>query len=129
MTPEQLNEIEQRAKAATEGPWVVTTCRCEHSGLKPSEHGVLATKTSGMLADFCESLNDENDAEFIASARADVPQLVAEVRRLQGQIAAVKEALSRHPKCDRYEESEVITCGWKSAVHTITYALEEETDE
>lgn len=85
MTPEQLDEIEARANQATEGPWVVTTCRCEHPGLKPSEHGVLATKTSGMLADFCESLNDENDAEFIATARTDIPQLVAEVRRLRSQ--------------------------------------------
>lgn len=116
MTPEQLDEIEARANRATEGPWEVIGGGEYVTGVSivvaPDDGGVTSA-----------------DAEFIASARTDVPQLVAEVRRLQGQVAAVREALSGHPKCDRYEDSSGISCGWKSAVHTITYALEGETDE
>ena len=33
------------------------------------------------------------DAEFIAHARSDIPWLLAEVRRLQGQIAEFREAV------------------------------------
>lgn len=126
MTPKQLDEIENRANRATEGPWVWEATSPRMNG---EQWNLRISDKPGIRMVVSEYQHGPENAEFIAAARTDVPQLVAEVRRLQGQIAAVKEALSGHPKCDRYEDSSGITCGWKRAVHTITYALEEESNE
>jgi hypothetical protein len=93
MPDEQLDAIEKRANAATEGAWSAA-----------DEHGLM----SGAMPAWCVSRLDavgryrgdvaylpqrdgveQPDAEFIAHAREDVPALIAEVRRLR--------ALSAHP--------------------------------
>ena len=40
-------------------------------------------------------------------------------------IAKVREAVSGHPKCDRYEDGDAITCGWKNAYASVVRAIEE----
>lgn len=94
MTPEQLDAIEQRAQAATDGPWhslgntigaEVKTCTC--AGHIPGHGHEQFCGLEGPLITGAEP----TDAEFIAHARTDVPELVAEVRRLQGQVEAVRE--------------------------------------
>ncbi|WP_430754636.1 hypothetical protein [Micrococcus luteus] len=62
----RLNEIEARANAATEGPWEASMDRVEHAG--DSEYAVAY------------DVAREEDAEFIAHARTDVPALVAALR-------------------------------------------------
>lgn len=47
----------------------------------------------------------------------------AALRAAADQLEAVHEALARHPKCDKYDEDDVVSCGWKSAVRDITRAL------
>jgi hypothetical protein len=75
MTEDELQAIEARAIAATPGPWV------------PSESG------RGILKPEDASTQHESlDWNFIASARTDVPALVAEVRRAVGVIRAVIDA-------------------------------------
>lgn len=91
MTPERLAEIEARAEAATPGEWHV--CTCSLKGACPHDKGVRMS--------FCtEGLPDKapypNDADFIAHARQDIPDLIAEVRRLREE----KEKLRRI--ADRY---------------------------
>lgn len=44
------------------------------------------------------------------------------------RLDAVSEALSRHPKCDKYDEDDVVSCGWKSAVRDITWAFTREAE-
>jgi hypothetical protein len=86
VTPEQLAEIEDRARSATPGPWA--------SGHKSwaGENAVLSIILNGLPVAICgeETANTEHpasaDAEFIAHARQDVPALVAEVRRLQDEL-------------------------------------------
>lgn len=39
-------------------------------------------------------------------------------------IGRVREAVSGHPECDRYEEGDVISCGWKSAYASVVAALD-----
>jgi hypothetical protein len=77
ITAERLAEIEARANAATPGPW-----HAEH-------RGVMAEGVE--IVDDCAvagwDVYPENQA-FIAHARADVPDLVAEVRRLTAALAA-----------------------------------------
>ena len=62
MTEEQLKEIEGRANAATPGPWTLSwsSTQCSHE-----------------------------DSKLIAHAREDIPNLIAEIRRLQSLINGV----------------------------------------
>jgi hypothetical protein len=69
MTDEELNAIEARANAATEGPW---EWRRWTNGISAGDHDVGAS---------CHTF----DCRFIAAARTDVPKLVAEVRRLRAE--------------------------------------------
>jgi hypothetical protein len=82
MDEAKLQEIEARANAATPGPW-----QMEHRGV-----------VAGSCRDVIDIVDDcavsgwrdypANQA-FIAAARTDVPELVAEVRRLTAALDAV----------------------------------------
>ena len=37
----------------------------------------------------------------------------------------VREARGNHPKCDRHDDEDAVSCGWKSAVLNIDAALTE----
>ena len=92
MDENELNEIEARAKAATHGPWITETKDYDGKNwllgsiwcgyYDGEDHWVHITTDhvqGGQLAGSTAAL----DAMFIASARADVPDLVDEVRRLR----------------------------------------------
>ena len=66
----RLNEIEARANAATEGPWMGIRC----------PDGFLGRVIGGNGFGVAEDFPDDADAEFIAHARTDVPALVAALR-------------------------------------------------
>lgn len=86
LTDAELDEIEARAEKATEGPWVAE-CGSSNS---PCIDFVLTENIDPRLDDrasIAETYTDEaENADFIASARTDVPRLVAEVRRLRAQV-------------------------------------------
>ena len=68
----RLNEIEARANAATEGPW---------EGIRYPD-GLLGRVIASDELGVCiaEDFPDDADAEFIAHARADVPDMAAALR-------------------------------------------------
>lgn len=73
---ERLDAIEARAAAATEGPW-------QMDGPWTLGYTVITSAGAGLIdADDAGSVPCliEEDAEFIAHARADVPDLVAALR-------------------------------------------------
>ena len=76
MTTEQLEAIRKRATLATEGPWT------EFPVLDRTEWAVLG---GGIEVLVSEGVYENNDAEFIAASREDVPALLAEVERLQAE--------------------------------------------
>lgn len=91
MTPmleRQLQEIERLCKGATEGHWV------------PS--GAYVNNASGFV---CHAGMAE-DADFIAAARGIVPELVAQIRRLDAIETAAREmrreALGYEDESKRY---------------------------
>ena len=112
-----LDVIEARAAAATEGPWVkgLWVGRCE----KPHKHG-NPTLTNDPCV-YTYHLRDDSsvsyatppraiilegaigeqltaaDAAFIAHARSDVPDLIAEVRRLRAELLRRAAAPEREP--------------------------------
>lgn len=91
MTDLNLDAIEARANAATEGPWesldrgdrlVAWRQRDDELGIAAFDYVVP------------EPMDNADDAEFIAHARTDVPALVAEVRRLRDiEAEAYRRAL------------------------------------
>ena len=95
MTDIDLDAIEARANAATDGPWsVYQTMHAEPKVVNSTGHwpaGEVAN-ASNSPADYGNA-----DAEFIAHARTDVPALVAEVRRLRedaDEDASVRDMLA-----------------------------------
>jgi hypothetical protein len=94
MTDEELTAIEARANAATMGPW---------KGKKNS--GVVSKHTHFTVFDTgCGCCTEKDlsadDAAFIAAARADVPALIDEVRRIQAERDALRTELAKYPTLD-----------------------------
>lgn len=97
MTPAQLAEIEARALAATEGPWVWRGTTkgwylCCVKGLRSYVIDCFMNKLR--VRDFKRDLMVEfnpfhPDAIFIAHSRADIPALIAEVKRLRALVPDV----------------------------------------
>lgn len=85
MADERLAEIEARAQAATEGPWRVQSVR-----RADNEIGVFVAYV-GSLAVLANEPNksEQEDATFVAHARTDIPDLLAEVRRLRAVLAEI----------------------------------------
>ena len=94
MTDADLDAIEQRTNAATEGPWFQDS---DNPGLVWGEQrsdgdgywSLFASETGH------DATAEPQDAEFIAHARSDVPALLAEVRRLRAMEQRVRE-YARH---------------------------------
>jgi hypothetical protein len=100
MTEDELTAIEARANAAASGPWRVDGLR-----IYGPEVGHF---NEPAIAIYHEGTHTRNDAEFIASARTDVPALVAEVRRLRALCVRSAEHLVNHHDCGPFAE------GWQS---------------
>lgn len=112
-----LDAIEARANAATDGPWfwrntqgrsgdvylqgartriVMAFKRMGMNGAQPMFRGL-----DGLLYESADvNINQFPDAEFIAYARTDVPALVAALRDARAAIAAVREACVGVEDCD-----------------------------
>ena len=77
MTPEELDAIEQRANAATPGPWELVDW---FSAVEPGRTD-LGSPIGEVGCDLAIA-----DAEFVAAARTDIPALIAEIRRLRREL-------------------------------------------
>lgn len=112
LTDADLVEMEERAEAATPGPWYVRLLDDDHAA------GLVAVSTipdsgrddgwpdfaagqmiAATLVQFpnryidCSDQRWDENASFIAHARNDVPRLIAEIRRLRaGQRIGSAEA-------------------------------------
>lgn len=81
-----LDAIEARANAATSGPWCTDSWEIyQGTEYEPGLSTWIGETCRGMTS----AEQDRADAAFVAAARTDVPALVAEVRRLRDQVAAV----------------------------------------
>ena len=117
MTDLNLDHLEELAKRATRGPW------------RPGDVYPLVapSKIDGIsfpVARETDVAQREADAEFIAEMRNATPALLARVRELEATVERVREAMSGHPKCDIYDDDDVISCGWKNAYASVARALE-----
>jgi hypothetical protein len=100
----ELDAIASRASSSTPGPWfvrfldddwamnlvaVATAAEsAAREGQLPLDAGLIVAATliqHPQFVNISDELWDEN-AEFIAHARTDVPRLIAEIRRLRGYV-------------------------------------------
>jgi hypothetical protein len=112
MIEQELIEIEARAAAATPGPWKGD---CRDGSVKYTvrgSDGTLVLRVDHKNGDFgFVGERERDDESFVLHARSDIPALVAEVRRLRAELAALSGALA-YPNFDierladgRYEAS------------------------
>ena len=85
-----LDAIEARANAATPGPWERETGERERQYVAAVPMG--GKRSYAIVAD-SGGRHPWADADFIAHARTDVPALIARVRELEAENAALKQRL------------------------------------
>lgn len=88
MNEQELAAIEARANAATPGPWNLYMFHGEFMGFSGVPREPIAIYPDVLCYDQdddCINITQE-DAQFIAHARQDVPALIAEVRMLNQQV-------------------------------------------
>jgi len=92
-----LDRIERRANAATKGPWGFSYGDRRYIA-DPSTDivGEVAPPYSGQtMCVFAVASANQGDSEFIASARTDVPALIARVRKLEERALTAEERLEQ----------------------------------
>lgn len=89
MTDLDLEAIKARAEKATPGPWDVEGPNWPG----PDDSLEVFPKELGGVLAYVQPVWD--DAEFIAHARADIPVLIAEVRRLRARLAITDDMVER----------------------------------
>lgn len=107
MTNIDLDTIEARANAATEGPWsVYSTIQAESVVVGASGRLTATIATPSIAPDDYGFAN----AEFIAHARTDVPALVAEVRAERAKLEKVFQYCvdSAYADINPYELAELL---------------------
>jgi hypothetical protein len=99
-----LDRIERRANAATKGPWGFSYGDRRYIA-DPSTDivGEVAPPYSGQtMCVFAVASANQGDSEFIASARTDVPALIARVRELEAEL---DELWTRYKKLDEEDDN------------------------
>lgn len=87
LSESELTEIERRANAATAGPWAVWDgCSWRRIGSESTRKTVIEPTTFRGCVDL-ESASGQRDEnlEFAAHARTDIPALLATIRELQAE--------------------------------------------
>ncbi len=78
-----------------------------------------ATDELARIKPLFENLSREYPSECNKRVKAE-----AERDAALAAIERIRQAVSGHPECDRYEEGDVISCGWKSAYASVVAALD-----
>lgn len=78
--------------------------------------------TQAELEDIAETHAFCADRLFIETELVD--EIRAERDAALAAVERIRQAVSGHPECGRYEEDDVISCGWKSAYASVLAALD-----
>jgi uncharacterized protein YbaR (Trm112 family) len=83
LTQAELNEIKERAEKATQGPWGIDfpLLVCDQCG-----NTYEIVQSDVFLAPVVAESKSEADAEFIAHAREDIPNLLDHIAELETEI-------------------------------------------
>jgi hypothetical protein len=125
-----LDRIERRANAATKGPWGFS-CGDRRYIADPSTDivGEVAPLYSGQtICVFAVASASQGDAEFIASARTDVPALIARVRELEAQRDHERALLECAPWAT-YSEGETLLRAQAAEAQQLAKQMMDERDK
>lgn len=86
LTVEQLGAIRKRAEAATKGNW--------HKAILKYDPRTFTVGAFNGTVSVVGDVNNENDADFIAHAREDIPALLNEIDRLKEDMREISEIVS-----------------------------------
>ena len=89
MKTEELKAIEERAAKAWRGPWacVIDTDRGPFDGRPRYE---IVSRDDVQPGYSVSAVMEPEDCEFMAHARADIPALIAEVRKLRSVLESIQ---------------------------------------
>jgi hypothetical protein len=107
MTPERLAEIEARADRALPGPWTARRDYVDDLHFGSVRCTILEAPARNLFAVAGMAMAD---AEFIAHARTDVVELLAEVHRLRSVVSERDrqlQALRRHRRITEGLDDEI----------------------
>lgn len=90
MTEERLRELEALEQAATRGPWEVQDASNPDED-EPCYRGIRGWTDESSDGTYLKLSVD--DAAFVAESRTALPELIAEVRRLQAEQTFVRSML------------------------------------
>lgn len=107
MTPADLDAIEKRAAAATPGPWR------ECGDILQGKSAIRISSKDLFCSYDTMSMQNADDARFIAAARSDVPALLAEVRRLQAELSDNKTFIAAALSVVRSIDADMSTLGFR----------------
>ncbi len=108
MTPERLAEIKARCEAATDGPWL-DRGNCLEGQIEGYHLDFAQITTVGFDSEIALISSDQlateqqvANGDFIAHARQDLPDCMAEIERLQGIEKALRDLYNdcRNEPCD-----------------------------
>lgn len=111
LTDDRLREIKERAEKATKGPWVwkghylmqdcLNAYGFPEDGPWNTPHGTPIADDGSACEEYAPVIDiDGPDAHFIAHARTDIPDLLAEVERLSNGLKA--EKIGHNAECEAY---------------------------
>jgi hypothetical protein len=91
MTTDELRAIRERCEAATPGPWlhaerIRLACIYQDQGIETFDC-IDDVDSFVVFVGMAHSEQSRKDFDFIADARTDIPALLAEVERLQAEVA------------------------------------------
>jgi hypothetical protein len=81
--------MEARAEKATNKRWRVHTERWVDGGVKLAARAIEGSRLHFTAGEGPPAEQADADADFIASARSDLPRLIAEVRRLREALEKI----------------------------------------
>lgn len=103
-----------------------TALRERLAGVLAEHHAIVSGDDDGWYV-VCTCGHRERGTDVDAHlADALLPVVAQEVAAARGEVVTkVEAALANHPDaCDRYDDEDVIKCGWKSAVIDVRRALD-----
>lgn len=86
ITEKELNEIEARCSKSQQGPWKAYIENRDHE----SGNSFVMTGTDDVRGEDIEMIGaTDADYDFIASAKQDIPRLIAYIRELHRKLSGI----------------------------------------
>lgn len=97
MTPEERQAVRERVERCLPGPWAAVVTK--YHGVERRKQRIVICTAQDSIATLTASegmeVHEMPEAVFIAAARTDLPALLADVERLEGENARLKEVAAK----------------------------------